>query len=153
MSQVGEHIARLQNPEVRCLDCAADSWGVPLFLENVYPYRQSCHKCGKLLCEGQSKAWCELFPKTVRFRIKRGDDSFAGGEFYAREHAHAWARQHVGGFYTIVSCDVHGNELAPVSQVLEALKEKIRRVPWHSGVHLDVVEVGALRTALGLSPE
>lgn len=36
---------------------------VKLYHVNVYPYRQTCHNCGGCMCEGQSEAWCELFPK------------------------------------------------------------------------------------------
>lgn len=43
----------------RC-SVAASIYGV-----NIYPYRQSCCACGRVLVEGQSPAWCELYAGKV----------------------------------------------------------------------------------------
>ena len=34
---------------------------VPIYHDNIYPYKQSCGICGKLLVAGQTEAWPELF--------------------------------------------------------------------------------------------
>lgn len=34
-----------------------------LFVENILPYKQSCHKCGNIIVPGQTPAWSELFSK------------------------------------------------------------------------------------------
>lgn len=49
---------------------------------------------------------------TVRYRIK-ANGRLVGGEFYGYSDAARYARQRVGGFWQIVPCDVHGNELSP----------------------------------------
>ena len=53
--------------QVVCLDCA-NIWPEAklysyLYRVNIFPYKQTCHKCNKVLVEPQSKAWCELYEK------------------------------------------------------------------------------------------
>ena len=55
-SQVGY----LRHNRVYCEDCAP-SKEIPIFHINIYPYKQKCVKCGKLLVEGQTEAWPELY--------------------------------------------------------------------------------------------
>ncbi len=39
---------------------------VSLYRENVGPYKQTCHGCGKVLVSARSDLWPELFVKTVQ---------------------------------------------------------------------------------------
>ncbi len=57
---------------VLCSDCASTDrpvCGFPeprvvkLYRINIEPYKQSCHGCDKVLVEGRTDYWCELFPK------------------------------------------------------------------------------------------
>ncbi len=34
---------------------------IRLDFQNIFPYNQSCHVCGKVLVEGRTKHWPELF--------------------------------------------------------------------------------------------
>lgn len=45
----------------------------------------------------------------AHFRVRRGDDSFAGGEWATREAADRWARKHIGAFWYVVETDRFGN--------------------------------------------
>ena len=56
---------------VKCEDCSKPDEGVPIYEENILPYRQSCAGCAKVLVEGRTPAWCELFTPEK--------ESFAGG--------------------------------------------------------------------------
>lgn len=38
---------------------------IPLYLVNVLPYRQNCAHCRKVLCEGHTSLWCELFDSSL----------------------------------------------------------------------------------------
>lgn len=42
-----------------------DPTPVKLYDVNVYPYKQTCHGCGKTLVEARSHHWPELFVKQV----------------------------------------------------------------------------------------
>jgi hypothetical protein len=71
MMTTPKHIARIHDASVHCLACLGEddssmegtnTNGARLFLANIMPYRQTCHSCGKVLSEGQSPRWSELFP-------------------------------------------------------------------------------------------
>jgi hypothetical protein len=50
-----------------CLDAAdkdTEKSPVPLYRDNVGPYRQACHGCGKTLVEPRTPLWPELFVKS-----------------------------------------------------------------------------------------
>lgn len=52
---------------VWCHDCVAAYTikpGVRLYRVNVAPYKQTCHRCCKVLNAPGTPAWCELFPPT-----------------------------------------------------------------------------------------
>ena len=51
---------------VTCLECEQTiprDGGVKLYDTNVRPYKQTCHDCGKLLIEGLTAKWSELYTK------------------------------------------------------------------------------------------
>jgi len=50
---------------------AHDPKPVPIHRENVGPYRQDCHGCGKTLVEPRTPMWPELFVKTDLQQIKQ----------------------------------------------------------------------------------
>lgn len=37
-----------------------------LYHENVYPYKQTCHGCGKVLVQSKTDAWPELYSNPKR---------------------------------------------------------------------------------------
>lgn len=49
---------------VECRDQSADG-PVPLYMVNLLPYKQTCHACKKIISQGRTPAWCELFPAAV----------------------------------------------------------------------------------------
>ena len=61
---MSNHIGYLVNAKkVLCHDCMPEGGeGAKLYDVNILPYRQTCHKCSKSIVEGQTSAWCELFP-------------------------------------------------------------------------------------------
>jgi hypothetical protein len=49
-----------------CVECAKTeptAQRIPLYFENIAPYKQTCHQCGKTVVEPRSQAWPVLFPK------------------------------------------------------------------------------------------
>lgn len=57
------------NDSVICPDCAKEMMLkageirlVAIYRINIGPYKQTCHTCKKVLVEGRTPAWCELFP-------------------------------------------------------------------------------------------
>ncbi len=53
--------------EVRCFACEPlDPDKVPVYRVNIYPYKQSCAKCGKVLVVGRTPAWPQLFDGGVK---------------------------------------------------------------------------------------
>lgn len=47
-----------------CEDCLPDeekTIRTPVFHVNIYPYKQECAVCGKLLVKGKTSAWPTLF--------------------------------------------------------------------------------------------
>lgn len=53
--------------KVVCADCKDHSAHAPVAMaaENFMPYRQTCHHCKKVICEGRTPAWCEFYPAPV----------------------------------------------------------------------------------------
>jgi hypothetical protein len=65
---VGYMICTCSTLRVVCSECATSLWcserkpkSIPIFHENIFPYKQSCLFCKKVLVEGQSSAWPELY--------------------------------------------------------------------------------------------
>lgn len=69
-----KHVARIKNHNiVHCLKCDGDDGTKPsvdgncrLTKQNVMPYRQTCHECGVVVCEGdpsQAEGSRDLFLK------------------------------------------------------------------------------------------
>jgi hypothetical protein len=57
-----ELIGYLHEGYVYCVDhTPADTTYTPVYRVNIGDYKQSCKGCGKLLVEGKTPAWCELF--------------------------------------------------------------------------------------------
>jgi hypothetical protein len=51
-----------------CMNCANDNGvctpeDIKFYRVNIGSYKQTCHLCDKTIVEGQTPAWCELFPK------------------------------------------------------------------------------------------
>lgn len=65
--QFNEPIGILVNGDtVTCFECETlGEHKVPLYHVNVYPYRQTCAKCGKVLVQPRTSSWPELFTGTV----------------------------------------------------------------------------------------
>ncbi len=59
---LNEQIGYLQDCVVKCMKCAENNNGAKLYFVNVFPYNQDCHCCGKIIVEGQSLDWGQMFP-------------------------------------------------------------------------------------------
>lgn len=55
-------VGYLNECEVKCMECSRENRGAKLYWVNVYPYKQSCHKCGKVMVDPQDEKYGELFP-------------------------------------------------------------------------------------------
>ena len=52
--------------EFLCQECV--NWGnheavIPMYRVNIGDYKQTCHRCSKVVVQGKTEAWPELFPK------------------------------------------------------------------------------------------
>jgi hypothetical protein len=72
---VAYFVAHTCGSRVACPSCRAATMlhGVPIYRSNIEPYRQSCHLCSRVVVEGRSPAWPELFddPAAVVARMER----------------------------------------------------------------------------------
>lgn len=56
----------VEGDKVYCFDCEPlNASKVPIYHVNIFPYKQTCFKCGKLLVEPRTATWPELFEGKV----------------------------------------------------------------------------------------
>jgi hypothetical protein len=69
MDTPNEHIGYLipigQTLGIVGLCCASGESGTYVVHDNVFPYRQTCANCGRVIVEGQSPNWPILFEPTL----------------------------------------------------------------------------------------
>jgi hypothetical protein len=71
MVSVVKHATTTTSTSVWCTDCYELSTtlkqrhpqAVPLYVDNITPYKQSCHMCGAVIVMGRTGSWPELFPE------------------------------------------------------------------------------------------
>jgi hypothetical protein len=57
------YLGYLHADVIQCLDHGVPVGAARLYRVNIGDYRQTCHICDKVMVEGKTLAWCELFPK------------------------------------------------------------------------------------------
>jgi hypothetical protein len=69
LNESNGHVAYLTEnlDKVLCLECGhkvgIGHYASMLFHINIYPYKQTCHRCGILIVKGRTDLWPDLFSK------------------------------------------------------------------------------------------